>query len=602
VLGFGPTGGTRSLVASVLVAFELAVLLTFAPVVRAAWAELQSTTIGGGRSFVLALAGGAVLATAVNARPALFPLHVALTAVFHALGALALLGAAQMSTGRVDATAARVLDSPRTRWGAAVVAGCVAFALHLVVFDGIPHIPDEVVYLLQAGYLSRGNLYLTDVPAAALDLISTTTVDGRWFGIFPVGWPALLSVGVAVGAPGLVNPMLSAAVLLATHGLVRRLWDLRTANLTCVLLATSPWFLFLGASFMAHTAAILFGILATRGAVEIARRGSSGWAVGGGVALGVLVLIRPFEGVLVGLLCAAVVLGSSGWRTAFSGAAVAFAFASLMVGALVLPYNAALTGDALLDPITLYFNKVHYAGANRLGFGANVGNVGWANDALPGHSPFEALINANWNTSLVQLELFGWAFGSLTVLLLALAAGRRFAWSRPAGAALMTVLGVVAAYSLYWYSAADFGARYWSAALVPLATLTAATLLKLGSALLLRLAMLASILGAPVTLTMRSVIKYDDYRGMTREMEQLARDEGFARDLVLVRGDVFSDVSGGLILNPPALEGPGPLYFREVGGQDLERLRERFPGRRLWVVDGPSITRGAPRVVSGPTP
>jgi 4-amino-4-deoxy-L-arabinose transferase-like glycosyltransferase len=360
--------------------------------------------------------------------------------------------------------------------------------------------------------------------------------------------------------------------------------------------------LFLGASFMAHAAALAAGTLAAIGALETARRGRLTWSLGGGVALGALVLIRPFEGVLVGLVCATMVLDVLRMRALTVGAAL-FASAAVLVGGITLAYNRALTGRALLDPITQYFDREHYPGSNRLGFGPDVGNVGWANDALPGHTPFEAAINANWNASLVQIELFGWGFGSLLVVTLVLAQWQRLPHRRPFLGALLAVAFVAAAYTLYWYSAADFGARYWSQMIVPLAALTAAALFALpAAATLRRVAVIASLLGAPVVVLMRGAIKYDDYRGMTRAMERVAEAEGFGRDLILIQGEVFSDHSAGLILNPPALEGPGPLYFRWVEGEDLSALRTRFPGRRVWIVQGSSMTGGPPHVVSGPLP
>ena len=44
--------------------------------------------------------------------------------------------------------------------------------------------------------------------------------------------------------------------------------------------------------------------------------------------------------------------------------------------------------------------------------------LGWAIDAFPGHSPLEALINANLNISSINIELFGWSTGSLIIIAL----------------------------------------------------------------------------------------------------------------------------------------------------------------------------------------
>lgn len=602
VLGFGSLAGGRLYWAALLVGAELLALVVCRRPVRDALSSVDS--VAPRRSlFAGAIAVHVLLATAVSARPAAYPLRVGLMGVIVALSWLTLGAAATDARALgMDRWIDRVLSSGRTRWWLAGGAVAATVAMSRTIFHGIPHVPDEVVYLLQAQYLADGKLYLAGIPSRALDVISTSTHQGHWFGIFPVGWPAILAVGVALGAPSLVNPVLTGVAVLVGHGVARRLWDLRTANLAAFLLATSPWLLFLGSSYMSHVAAILAGMLAMRGSFEVSEDSQPRrWSLLGGSALGVLVLIRPFEGVLLGLACAGIYVVRRRAVVPTPQAAV-FAIVAIGVGGLTLPYNHALTGHALVDPITQYFDRMFYPGANRLGFGADVGNVGWENDALPGHSPLEALINTSWNASLVQLELFGWGFGSLAIVLLAVAAGAGAFDGAMIGALSVAVL-VWAGYCLYWYSAADFGPRYWSQMIMPLAALTAAALARLSSGgFLKRLVVLASLLGAPVVIVMRGTIKYHDYRGMTPYMEHLAREQGFGHDLILIRGDVFSDYSPGLILNPPGLDGSGPLYFRWVDGEDLAALRDRFPGRRLWIVDGPSITGGRPSVASGPIP
>ncbi|MEX2048829.1 MAG: hypothetical protein WEB90_04565 [Gemmatimonadota bacterium] len=580
-----------------LLASQLLVLASVARRCKRIW--LTTPPLPAGWALAVAIMFMVAAATAVPSRPMLFPAHLAYTSMI--LGAAWLsLGAAAHFAGPagLDRAADRLLESRSlVRWVAAW-AVIATSSIWWLVFDGIPHIPDEVVYLLQAKYLATGSLYLTGIPAGALDAISTISEDGRWFGIFPFGWPAILALGVALGAPWLLNPLLSGAVVFAAHDLVRRVYDRRSANLAVFLLGTSPWFLFLGGSLMAHTASILAGALALRGALGVADdRKAVRWALVGGLSLGLLVLMRPFEGVLVGLLAAGVVVEAHRMH-AVAVAPVMYAGASLAVGALTLLYNRATTGSALLDPITLYFDRVYYPGANRLGFGSTVGNVGWGNDALAGHSPVEAVINANWNTSLVQIELFGWAFGSLLVVVVWLLHKRLGAF-RSGPLMPAAVLLVIAGYTLYWYSAADFGPRYWSQIIIPLAAITAHALCTLPHAARLRsVVVLASLVGMPVVVATRGSTKYGDYRGMTRDLELLAREEGFGRDLVLIRGDVFSDYSPGLIMNPPTFEGPGPLFFRHVEGAELDALRERFPGRPLRIVDGPSVTGGRPQVTT----
>ena len=72
--------------------------------------------------------------------------------------------------------------------------------------------------------------------------------------------------------------------------------------------------------------------------------------------------------------------------------------------------------------------------------------------------------------------------------------------------------------------------------------------------------------------------------------------------VVLIRGDRFSDYAAGFALNPPTWSGEGTLFLRHVEGDDLERLRRAYPGRRTWFVEGASRAGGVPRLIGGPLP
>jgi hypothetical protein len=323
------------------------------------------------------------------------------------------------------------------------------------------------------------------------------------------------------------------------------------------------------------------------------------------------VLTRPIEGVALGLTIGVWLLVVSP-RAAFSARGLTFGAAALALGSLMLPYNAALTGGALRDPITAYFDTHFYAGANRLGFGATVGNLGWGNDVLPGHSPLEAAINANLNSHLVQLELFGWGVGSLLVVF-AYIGSRKRTMDRVDALMVAWCTMILFAYAIYWYSGADFGPRYWSQLLIPLAVLTARGINALGAketgrdvrssrsrATWATALLFASALGAPLVVVTRAIGKYRDYRGMTPAVANLAEHNRFGNALVLLRGDVFSDYAAGMMLNDVSPVAGRPVYARYVDGVELADLRRAFPERSVWVVDGPSITGAAPRVTRLP--
>ena len=104
-----------------------------------------------------------------------------------------------------------------------------------------------------------------------------------------------------IGLPWLVNPLLGALTVLAAYAFLRELTDRRSARIGIVLIAASPWFTFLDMSFMTHTCTLLCALVAALGLARSRRTGSVAWCAIAGVAVGVVALIRPLDGLLVAL-------------------------------------------------------------------------------------------------------------------------------------------------------------------------------------------------------------------------------------------------------------------------------------------------------------
>ena len=141
---------------------------------------------------------------------------------------------------------------------------------------------------------------LTDQTGYLFEVYLVDQRDGRWYAITNPGWPALLAVGLKLGHPGLVNPLLAALSILLLHALVRRLRGLASAHAITAMLAVSPWFLFLSASFMTHLATLAC-LLGAWLAIEVARRRAMlALCLLAGLLLGEIFLVRPLDGILAG--------------------------------------------------------------------------------------------------------------------------------------------------------------------------------------------------------------------------------------------------------------------------------------------------------------
>ncbi len=486
-------------------------------------------------------------------------------------------------------------------WIAAGAAVVIAAALSVFAYDRHPHVPDEVAYLHHAKYMAAGMLAMPAPPVpAAFDVDLMEYEPDRWFSPVPPGWPLALAAGVAAGVPWLVNPVLAGLNVLLVHVLVAQIYSRRIARRTAVLMALSPWFLFLGMSYMPHQLTLFFALTAAAGLAMARLRNSWMWAFAAGAGVGGVSLIRPLDGVIVGALIGLWALGAGGRRLRLAQL-VALGIGTAAVGAAVFPYNRMLTGDALTFPINAYVNKHYAPNANSYGFGPDRG-MGWATDPNPGHSPVDGVINANLNTFAINTDLFGWITGSLIFVAWLFCAR---AWRRQDSLMLAALAAFPLSYFPYYFSGGpDFGARYWFPAIVPLVALSVRGMQAVaesaaGTRVWVAVGAL-TVMTVATYLPWRGADKYHHYRGMRADVRSLASARGFGPDLVLVRGKRFPDYASAFAENPVDLRSRQTIYAWDRDAETRAAVLREYADRRVWYVDGPSITGRGFEVVAGP--
>lgn len=488
-----------------------------------------------------------------------------------------------------------------------MITGILAYG----VMEGTPHISDGVSHLFQAKYLSAGNLYLPAPPDALAFDFEKFHNDGLkfWAYGFP-GWPATLGIGVLLGLPWLVNPVLAGITVLLTHSLVSRLYGRKLAHVVVLLLAVSPWFLFMSTSFMSHTLTVVWTLIALNAVLKVRDGDSVLWGVVGGGALGGLLLTRPFEAVLVGGALGLWILLQNP-RQAFKPI-VGMAVGGLLIGSLLFVYNNTITGSPLLTPHQVMTDARYYPGADRLGFGEEVGAYGWRHlDPLSGHGPIDVVLNAHMNFYMSNVELLGWAFGSVGFVALLLI-WRRV--SRQDWLMLLIIGGVIAGHSLFWFSGGpDFGARYWYQILIPLIVLTARGVQEVqkrwvesggsiaGVSRIGAFVVVASLLAMVTFMPWRTVEKYHNYRGMNSVVADFVDAENFENGLVFVRESTAQDYPRALLLNSPQLDDGDTIFARDLGHESRATLMSYYAGRTAWIV-GPAYPDGPYVVIEGPLP
>jgi hypothetical protein len=591
-----------------LAACALVVALGLTPRASALWAWI-GRHLGPARAAFFILAWAAVSASPLKDLTG-FALEIALAtalamtwaaALWLAVAALPEETAAYLSM-RLD-RAMRAADAARTdpiAIGAAVFATVVSASLALWVWERHPHLSDEISFLFQAQYFATGALTAPGVPVP--ELFAAYQIEcnvDRCLSVLQPGWPWLLSLGVRAGVPWLVNPVLAGINALLLFAFVRELYGARLARAAVVLLAASPWHLFLAMSYMNHQATLAGGLLAVIGATWAVRR-APGWALLAGAGAGLTSLMRPMDGLIVAAVAGAPLLLMGSWARR-AGAMVLFAVGTAVLGGLNLLYNRALTGDALDFPVTSYVNALWGEGTNNLGFGPDRGIYPmWAHmDGFPGHSPFQAVVNAALNVTALEVDLFGWATGSLVPVLLLIV------WWR-LRAADWLMLGWIAAinalYALYWFaSGPDFAARYWFLAVVPLVVLTARGLEELGARLgggdlargRIAVVVAAGLLiaqGLLVFVPWRSADKYYRYFNNGPHVRAAIEDGSWPPGVYLVRGANQPDYAAALIYGGPALTLGNHVFAYDSLPNSADLLQAAFPETTIRLLDGPSIT------------
>ncbi len=168
------------------------------------------------------------------------------------------------------------------------------------IFEGLPHLPDEVVYQLQGRWLLAGHLTGPEPLCSEHFTIPLTYVrNGRWLGHYPPLWPLILAPGIAVGAPWLAPALLRVPHILLIALLGLRLGGRWTALAAAAAALASPLALLLFGSEMPHAGSATMLI----GAVLLCLpkdSGTSGWRwVGAGIAFGLAFGMRPLTAVAV---------------------------------------------------------------------------------------------------------------------------------------------------------------------------------------------------------------------------------------------------------------------------------------------------------------
>ena len=179
-----------------------------------------------------------------------------------------------------------------------LTTGIIAYT----VLDHIPHILDSIAQLFHAKIYLMGKLYAPLPPLKEFFDYAHIINDTKWYSQYPPGHSFLLMLGLLMGAPWIIGPLLGALSLLIFYHITKNIYhDRRTSYLSTSLLLLSPFFLFMSSSHMNHTSTMFFILVFLYSYQRIFSSHAFTPAIIAGLSIGYAITIRPLTAGAIGL-------------------------------------------------------------------------------------------------------------------------------------------------------------------------------------------------------------------------------------------------------------------------------------------------------------
>jgi hypothetical protein len=300
---------------------------------------------------------------------------------------------------------------------AALLGTLLPLLLWTLLLDHAPITDDEASYRFQAELLASGHLWMPSPPMKLFYDNAFLVNDGKLRSQYFLGWPFLLALGVKLGVPSLINPLLSGASVAGVFLVARRWWGEAWARVAAVLFLLSPFLLVGAATGMSHPTTLVALVWLLVAATHVDEKASPWVSAGAALCICLAFWARPSVAVGVGLPFV-VLWAVQAWRSGARGRhAAAFAAVALPLAALFLWVNQELNGSPWL---TGYQASARYAVANGFRFApfsaSALKNEGFLFFFDPERFP-EAVGQSVTALFRLNVDAFGWPFSLALVLL-----------------------------------------------------------------------------------------------------------------------------------------------------------------------------------------
>jgi hypothetical protein len=402
----------------------------------------------------------------------------------------------------------------------------------LSVHGGLPLHVDEIIQTLQAQIFTGGSLSRpTFAHPEFFSSIHVVDNGGRYYSQFPAGGPAMLALGVLLGAPWIIGPLCGAIGVFAFSMYMRATEERRgTALLATCIFALAPFAVFMSGSHMNHVPALMWTLIAVAALAGVmqAAHPRPALAALSGLGFGIAATIRPVDALAFALPAGVWYLVRAlreprRWADAIpAGVGVVLPMLALMW------VNVHTTGAPLRFGYQVLWGKSHDLGFHTAPWGM-------------AHTPARGLELVNLYFLRLQTYFLETPIPSLLPAIAALALARRLdRFDRYLLACSALLIGL---YFAYWHDGFYLGPRFMYLLLIPLAIWTARLfpLLRdrVGSGLAYRATIYGAICAAAMAVALNVPLRARQYGGgmqtMRWDADGAATKAGVSNALVLVR-------------------------------------------------------------------
>lgn len=318
---------------------------------------------------------------------------------------------------------------------------------------------DEYCYYFIAQTLLKGRLYNISHPLAEFFNNNDIINNGKWYGFPTIGYPLILSLGVALKLPWLINPLISILILYMIFLIAKGVYDKKVAALSVVLLMFSPMFIFLGSTNLIYPATALIISIMIYSILKFLHSNKTIWSISIGILLAALLFVRPIDTLIITIVMSAIFFKEifipfrkERLRKIFI--AVLIAIVGLMLFLLV---NYFQTGNPFKLGIDVYCK-------GRIGFG--IGSQAPTNPPYV-HTVTHAIKNTIKNLIRENFWLFGWPISLLFFIFC-----RKNKWS----IFLFSYFALhIFMYSMFWNSGLGFMGPFYYYTISPFTILLSAS-------------------------------------------------------------------------------------------------------------------------------